>query len=69
MIVAEYIIFKGQEYHIFGIGYLLDKATFESPNPSMVILSIFSMAVTIMFLNRLIWQPMYRKAVAKYKFD
>ncbi len=69
LIVAEYIVFKGQEYHLFGIGYLLDKATFESPNSSMVILSVVGMAVTIIFLNRLIWQPLYRKALAKYKFD
>ncbi len=32
LIVAEYIVFKGQEYHLFGIGYLLENATFGSPN-------------------------------------
>jgi len=69
LIVAEYIVFKGKEYHLFGIGYLLDKATFESPNSSMVLLSVISMAVTIIILNRLIWQPLYRKALSKYKFD
>jgi len=69
LIVAEYIVFKGQAYHLFGIGYLLDRATFESPNSSMVILSVLSMAVTIIFINRIIWQPVYRKALAKYKFD
>ncbi len=69
LIVAEFIVFKGQEYHLFGIGYLLDRATFQSPDSSMVLLSVLSMAVTIIFLNRLIWQPMYRKALAKYKFD
>ncbi|MCZ7392486.1 MAG: ABC transporter permease subunit [Candidatus Methanoperedens sp.] len=69
LIVAEYIVYKGQEYHLFGIGYLLDKATFETPDSSMVILSVLGMSVTIIFLNRLIWQPLYRKALAKYKFD
>lgn len=69
LIVAEYIVFKGQEYHLFGIGYLLDKATFESPNSSMILLSVLGMTITIIFLNRLIWQPLYRRALAKYKFD
>jgi NitT/TauT family transport system permease protein len=69
LIVAEYIVFKGQEYNLFGIGYLLDKATFESPSSSMVLLSVVSMAITIIFLNRLIWQPLYRRALTKYKFD
>lgn len=69
LIVAEYIVFRGQKYHLFGIGDLLDRATFDSPNPSMVILSVISMSITIIFLNRLIWQPMYRKALSKYKFD
>lgn len=69
LIVAEFIVFKGKEYHLFGIGYLLDKATFESPNSSMVLLSVISMAVTIIILNRLIWQPLYRKALSKYRFD
>lgn len=69
LIVAEYIVFQGHAYHLFGIGYLLDKATFDSPDSGMVILAVLSMAVTIIFLNRIIWQPMYRKALAKYKFD
>jgi NitT/TauT family transport system permease protein len=69
LIVAEYIVYKGQEYHLFGIGYLLYKATFKTPDSSMVILSVLGMSVTIIFLNRLIWQPLYRKALAKYKFD
>lgn len=69
LIVAEYIVYRGQEYHLFGIGYLLDKATFETPNSSMVILSVISMAVIIILVNRLIWQPVYRKALARYKFD
>jgi NitT/TauT family transport system permease protein len=69
LIVAEYIVYKGQEYHLFGIGYLLDKATFGSPNSSMVLLSVISMAATIMILNGVIWQPLYRKAFSKYKFD
>ncbi len=69
LIVAEYIVYKGQEYHLFGIGYLLDKATFETPDSGMVILAVLGMSVTIIFLNRLIWQPLYRKALAKYKFD
>jgi len=69
LIVAEYIVFKGKEYHLFGIGYLLDKATFESPDSRMVLLSVMSLAATIIILNRLIWQPLYRKALAKYKID
>ncbi len=69
LIVAEYIVFKGQEYHLFGIGYLLDRATFSSPDSNMVVLSVLSMAVTIIFLNRVIWQPLYRKALTKYKFE
>ncbi len=69
LIVAEYIVFKGTEYSLFGIGYLLDKATFTSPNSSMVILSVLSMSATIIFLNKLIWQPLYRKALTKYKFE
>ncbi len=69
LIVAEYITFNGQQYHLFGIGYLLDKATFETPNSSMVLLSVLGMSLTVIFLNRLIWQPAYRKAIARYKFD
>ncbi|VVB90924.1 Binding-protein-dependent transport system inner membrane component [uncultured archaeon] len=69
LIVAEYIVFKGQEFHLFGIGYLLDKATFGTPDSGMVILSVISMTVTIIILNKLIWQPLYRKALSKYKFD
>ncbi|MCE8423342.1 MAG: hypothetical protein J5U16_05365, partial [Candidatus Methanoperedens sp.] len=60
---------KGTEHHIFGIGYLLDKATFSTPDPDMVILSVISMVITIILLNKVIWQPLYRKALTKYKIE
>lgn len=69
LIVAEYITFNGNAYHLFGIGYLLDRATFESPDPGMVILSVLGMSSTIIILNKLIWQPLYRKALTKYKLE
>ena len=69
LIVAEYIVYRGNEYHLFGIGYLIDRATFSSPDSSMVVLSIIGMAVIIMLLNRMIWQPLYRKAQTRYKFE
>ncbi|MCE8427515.1 MAG: ABC transporter permease subunit [Candidatus Methanoperedens sp.] len=69
LIVAEYIVLKGTEHHIFGIGYLLDKATFSTPDPDMVILSVISMVITIILLNKVIWQPLYRKALTKYKIE
>ncbi len=69
LIVAEWITYKGRLYTAFGIGYLLDYATYETGNLALILLSIASMSLTIVVLNKFFWRKMYELAARKYKFE
>jgi NitT/TauT family transport system permease protein len=69
LIVSEFIVFGGQTYYAFGIGYLLSKSTFIDPNPRMIIISVIGMIITIFLVNKFIWRSLYKKAEMKYKIE
>lgn len=69
LIVSEFVVFAGQIYYAFGIGYLLSKSTFIDPNPKMVFLSLISMILAIFLINKFIWRSLYKKAELKYKIE
>jgi NitT/TauT family transport system permease protein len=69
LIVAEYFAFKKQAFFAFGIGALLDKATYVSGDSQMVLLSLFSMVALIILINRFFWRPLYNLAVKRFKIE
>lgn len=69
LIVAEWITYKGKLYYAFGIGYLLDYATYEKGEISLILISLASMSLTIVLLNKFFWRRMYELAARKYKFE
>ncbi|MBC7326566.1 ABC transporter permease subunit [bacterium] len=69
LIVAEWITFKGKLYYAFGIGYLLDYATYKAGNLALILISLASMSLTIVLLNKFFWRKMYELAERKYNFE
>lgn len=69
LIVSEYVHFGSSTYHTFGIGYLLDKATFETHDGALLLLSVLAMVAFIYALNLAFWKPVYRKVMAKYRLE
>ncbi|MEW6329683.1 MAG: ABC transporter permease subunit, partial [Candidatus Micrarchaeota archaeon] len=55
-------------YSVKGLGYFLDKATAEWGNPSLVALTIATMSLTIILLNRFVWARLFNLA-ERYKFE
>ncbi|MGB9797192.1 MAG: ABC transporter permease subunit [bacterium] len=69
LIVAEWITFKGKIYSAFGIGYLLDYATYKLGNVALILISLASMSLTIIIINKFFWRKMYELAARKYRFE
>jgi NitT/TauT family transport system permease protein len=67
-IVAEYFHFKGQVLQTFGLGAQISSAT-DSGNFSVLLLSTIVMATLVVSVNRLVWRPMYRRAVTHYRLE
>jgi NitT/TauT family transport system permease protein len=69
LILSEFFVYRGHTYKVLGLGALLDAATYESGNTLMILLSLLSMVVVVIGLNRLVWRRLYNVATERYRFD
>ncbi len=69
LILSEYFVYRGHTYKVLGLGALLDAATYETGNNLMILLSLLSMVVVVIGLNRFIWRRLYNVATERYRFD
>jgi NitT/TauT family transport system permease protein len=69
LILSEYFIYRGHHYEVLGLGTLLDQATYETGNGTMILLSLLSMVLIVMGLNRLVWRPVYNFATERFRVD
>ncbi|PRR71096.1 hypothetical protein MHLNE_03670 [Moorella humiferrea] len=69
LIVAEYVVYAGQTYTAFGIGSLLDTATYGTGNFQVIWFSLIAMMITIVFINRFFWRRLYEEAVTRFKIE
>lgn len=69
LIVSEYLRFQGKTRTAFGIGMLLNKATYETGNSLMILLCLVGMVAVIVPMNQLLWRKLYAKASIKYVIE
>ena len=69
LVVSEYITYKNQTLTVNGIGALLNHAVFQLGDNRAIILCLLAMIGWILIINTLVWRPLYRSAVERYKFD
>lgn len=69
LIVSEYVVYGGKAYKAFGIGSMLDVATYETGNLQVMWFSLLSMVLFITVMNRLVWRPLYEHASRRYKIE
>ncbi len=69
LIISESVTAAGKTYSVPGIGTLLDRATYIDGDLQMVTLTILSMVLVIMLLNRAVWRPLYRRVSDKYRLE
>jgi NitT/TauT family transport system permease protein len=69
LILSEYFVYRGQTYQVFGLGALLDDATYRADSGVMILLTLLSMVLVVVLLNRLVWRRFYDVATERYKID
>ena len=72
LIVAEYLnVGTGQVLSVTGLGQLIDIGYAESTNGGypLMVAALFALIATVITINELIWKPLYRRAVDKYRYD
>ena len=72
LIVAEYLnVGTSQSLSLFGIGRAIDVG-YAMPNHSgypLMVAALLTLVATVITVNELIWKPLYRRAVEKYRYD
>jgi len=72
LIVAEYLkVGSGQSLSVLGVGQLIDIGYGESANGGypLMVAALFALIATVITINELIWKPLYRRAVERYRYD
>ncbi|MCR4431625.1 MAG: ABC transporter permease subunit [Tepidanaerobacteraceae bacterium] len=69
LIVAEYVSYAGRIYKTFGIGSLLDGATYGAGNFQLIWSSLIAMMITIVGVNRFFWRKLYSIAAYRFKIE
>jgi NitT/TauT family transport system permease protein len=72
LIVAEYLTVNAHEtLNLFGIGQAIDLG-YALPNHTgypLMVAALLMLVATVVAINELLWKPLYRKAVEKYRYD
>jgi NitT/TauT family transport system permease protein len=71
LILSEYFVYRDTTYKVFGLGAMLDDATYGSGNGNglMILLTLLSMVLVVIVLNRLMWRRLYNIATDRYRID
>ena len=72
LIVAEYLnVGSGQSLSLLGVGQLIDLGYAESHHGGypLMVGALFALIATVIAVNELIWKPLYRRSVEKYRYD
>jgi NitT/TauT family transport system permease protein len=69
LILSEYFVYRGTTYKVFGLGAMLDDATYQTGNGLMILLTLLSMVLVVITLNRLVWRRLYDITTDRYRID
>jgi len=72
LIVAEYLkVGNGPSLSVLGVGQLIDIGWAESGSGGypLMVAALFALIASVIVINELIWKPLYRRAVEKYRYD
>ena len=70
LIVAEYLQYGSRVFSVQGIGELIDRGSAEgAAGAPLMAAALLTMVITVISVNELLWKPLYRRAVDRYRID
>ncbi|MCI4367583.1 MAG: ABC transporter permease subunit [Thermoplasmata archaeon] len=67
LILAEYLL--GGQFSVLGVGELLNKGLTETDGYPLFVAALLGLVIAVVTLNELLWKPLYRRAVERYRYD
>ncbi len=68
LIISEFFKFGGSTYQVQGLGALMDRATINADN-ALLLLTILTMVLVVLVMNKLLWRPLFNRALARYRLE
>jgi NitT/TauT family transport system permease protein len=69
LILSEYVSYRGEVYQVTGLGAMLNRATFQTGNRTVLFLSLALLVVTVVTFNRVVWDRLYRHVQRRYVLE
>ncbi len=69
LILSEYVVFRERSYEVTGVGALIDRATYVTGDRTLLLLSVAALVITVVLINRLIWQRLYSHVNKRYQLE
>jgi NitT/TauT family transport system permease protein len=69
LVVAEYFKQGHETYRVFGIGSIINLATYENADEKLLALSLLVLVTVIVLMNRFFWQPLYKWSEKKFRME
>ncbi|MCI4365624.1 MAG: ABC transporter permease subunit [Thermoplasmata archaeon] len=70
LIVAEYLnVGTSQTFQLLGVGSSIDIGYAETNGLPLMVAALLTLVLSVITINELIWKPLYRRAVEKYRYD
>jgi len=69
LILSEYLIFRKRTYEVVGVGALLNRATFQTGDRTLFLLSVAVLVITVVTFNRVVWRRLYEHVHQRYRLE
>ena len=69
LILSEYVVFRGHTYEVVGVGALLNRATFQTGDRTLLMLSVGALVITVVTFNRMVWARIYAHVTTRYRLE
>jgi NitT/TauT family transport system permease protein len=69
LILSEYVSYRGQIHEVRGVGAMLNRATFQTGDRTLLLLSLAALVITVVAFNRLVWARLYRYVQRRYVLE
>jgi NitT/TauT family transport system permease protein len=69
LILSEFVTYHGRVYQVTGVGALLNQATFQTGNRTLLFLSLATLVVTVVAFNRVVWARVYRHVHQRFVLE
>jgi len=69
LIVSEYIEYAQRPYTVTGLGSLINQAVLVTGDTEVLLLTILTMIVVVLAMNKLVWRPLLKRAAIRYRLE